>query len=174
MTRYATSDLSRVEVPEAEARRNLINFPPQANAQAFRGRGWWPITGEVPSYDPDAEVLTGPSYEADSETETVTRVWAVRDKTEQELADDLQVRRAGMVVSPFQARAALLASGLLGTVEAAVENYDGEDAEFVKLAWARANEWKRLSPTVLALAAIVGLTDGQLDALFIAAAQIEA
>ena len=97
--------------------------------------------------------------------------WAVTDQAYVAPAPDAPVPAA---VSRFQARAALLAAGLLATIENAVAAYDGEDASLVQLAWSEATEWKRLSPTVTALASIVGLTDQQLDDLFIAAAQIEA
>lgn len=79
--------------------------------------------------------------------------------------------RATAVVSRFQARAALLAAGLLASVEAAVANSGNA---FAQLAWADAIEFRRNSPTIAALAGLVGLTDSQIDALFLTAAEIEA
>ena len=83
---------------------------------------------------------------------------------------ELERKRAGMVVSRFQARAALHGAGLLSAVEKAVANAD----PITQLAWADALEFRRNSPTIAALAGVVGLTDDQLDALFIAAGQIQA
>jgi hypothetical protein len=74
------------------------------------------------------------------------------------------------VVSRFQAKAALSAAGLLPAVEAALADAD----PLAQLAWAEAIEFRRQSPTILALATALGLTDAQLDDLFIAADQIEA
>lgn len=83
---------------------------------------------------------------------------------------ELERKRAGMVVSRFQARAALHGAGLLSAVETAVANAD----PITQLAWADALEFRRNSPTIAALAGIVGLTDEQIDNLFIAAGQIQA
>lgn len=74
------------------------------------------------------------------------------------------------IVSRFQALAALHIAGLLTSVEAAVAQAD----TLTQLAWANAQEFRRDSAMLLTLAATLGLTDEQLDNLFIAAAQIEA
>jgi len=86
--------------------------------------------------------------------------------------DPLAQERAAMVCSRFQAKAALANAGLLSSAESLVAN----SSETVKLAWAEAIEFKRLSPTIIALAGPDGLdlTDEQIDALFRAAMQIEA
>lgn len=76
------------------------------------------------------------------------------------------------VVSRFQARAALHLAGLLESVEAMMAA--PETGAIAKLAWADAQEFKRESPTIAALSASLGLSDSQLDELFIAAAQIDA
>lgn len=85
-------------------------------------------------------------------------------------AEVLAAERARMVVSRFQARAALHNAGLLDDVEAAVAAADA----FTKIAWADAVEFRRTSPTILTLAGAIGLNDAQLDDLFRAAAQIVA
>lgn len=73
-------------------------------------------------------------------------------------------------ISRFQARAALLAADLLSDVEAAVAAAD----PFSQLAWAEAQEWRRDSPTLDALAKGIGLTDAEIDDLFIQATAITA
>ena len=84
--------------------------------------------------------------------------------------DPLEVERAGMVVSRFQARAALHLAGLLPQVEAALAQAD----PLAQIAWADAQEFRRNSPTIAALAGAVGLDDAAIDALFRAARTIEA
>ena len=84
--------------------------------------------------------------------------------------DILAAERAGMVVSRFQAKAALLQAGLLDPVEAALAGAD----PVARLAWAEAVEFRRLSPTIATLAASLGLSEAQLDDLFRAAGAIEA
>lgn len=85
-------------------------------------------------------------------------------------AEVLSTERAGMVCSRFQAKAALLVADLMPQVEAAIADAD----DMTQLAWAEAVEFKRNSPTIVTLAAVLGLTDGQVDDLFRAAMQIEA
>lgn len=82
----------------------------------------------------------------------------------------IEVEREGMVCSRFQAKAALAAAGLLSQVETAVASADPT----AQLAWAEAIEFRRNSPTILALAAVVGLTETQIDDLFRSAMMIEA
>lgn len=76
------------------------------------------------------------------------------------------------VVSRFQARAALHLAGLLTAVEALMA--DPATDMLARLAWTDAQEFRRTSPTLLAMASALSLTDAQLDALFVAAAGIEA
>lgn len=84
--------------------------------------------------------------------------------------EELAIEREGMVCSRFQAKAALQAAGLLTTIDGVVAN----STDFVKLAWAEAIEFRRNSPTILALQAATELTDAQIDDLFRAAMEIEA
>lgn len=76
------------------------------------------------------------------------------------------------VVSKFQAKAALRGAGLLSSVETMMA--DPAADPLAVLAWTEAQEFRRTSPTVAAMAAALGLDDAALDALFITAAGIEA
>lgn len=85
---------------------------------------------------------------------------------------ELREFREGLVVSRFQARAALHQAGMLDQVQTMM---DDPDTDMVtKLAWQDAQEFKRLSPTVKALGKALGLGDRDLDNLFEQAALIEA
>ena len=75
-------------------------------------------------------------------------------------------------VTRFQARAALHLAGLLPRIEALMA--DPSTDQLARLAWTDAQEFRRQSPTMLSMAATLGLTDAQLDALFTTAAGIEA
>lgn len=68
-------------------------------------------------------------------------------------------------ISPLQARRALLAAGLLDDVEAALAEAPRE----TQLAWEYAVEVRRDDPMLFSVAAALGLTAGQVDALFLAA-----
>ena len=78
--------------------------------------------------------------------------------------------RVPYTVTPFQAKAAIYAAGLLPAVEAAI----AAAPKVAQLAWSDATEFTRDSPTIAALSAQLGLSSAQVDALFIAAAAIEA
>ena len=85
-------------------------------------------------------------------------------------AEELATERAGMVVSRFQAKAALMAAGHLPAVETVIAAADA----ITQLAWAEAVEMRRTSPMIAGLAGAIGLTDTDLDDLFRAAVLIEA
>ena len=78
--------------------------------------------------------------------------------------------RATAQVSRFQALAALYAIDKLDDATAAVEAAGG----LTVIAWQNAQVFKRASPMMNALAPALGLDDGALDDLFLAAALIEA
>lgn len=95
---------------------------------------------------------------------------AAADKLRQASAPPPPAAHTPMVVSRFQARAALHLAGLLPQVEAAVAAAD----PLVQIAWSDAVEFRRDSPTIAALAAAIKMTDAQIDDLFRTAAGIAA
>ncbi len=97
----------------------------------------------------------------------------VHFKTQEELdAEAHAAWRASVTISPFQARAALARAGLLAQVRQLIngKNQDSDEA----LAWQHAGYFRRDSPTILAMAAEMGLTESQLDDLFETGRQIDA
>lgn len=75
-------------------------------------------------------------------------------------------------VTRFQARAALALAGLLGVVSDYMASLPADDLR--RIAWEDAQTFKRQSPTVLAMAPVLGFGDAKLDQLFIVADGIEA
>ena len=75
-------------------------------------------------------------------------------------------------VTRFQALATLAAGGWLDVVHTYVDNLPRTD--ITRLAFENATDWERSSPTVNALAQMLGLSDAQVDDLFTAAAQVSA
>lgn len=73
-----------------------------------------------------------------------------------------------LVVTPFQAKAALLQAGLLDDVETIVNNSD----PLIKMAWNEALEFNRHSPSVNYIASQLNWTEEFLDTLFINAYSI--
>lgn len=72
-------------------------------------------------------------------------------------------------VTPLQARRALRAAGLLATVNAWVAGQPDDD---IRCAWEFASVIERNGPITVGAAAALGLTDAQLDGLFLAAAEL--
>jgi len=75
-------------------------------------------------------------------------------------------------VTRFQALAVLAAGGYLDTIRTYIATLDQNNVQ--RLAWENAADWERSSPTLNALAQMLGLTDTQVDELFVAAAQVSA
>lgn len=75
-------------------------------------------------------------------------------------------------VTRFQALATLAAAGHLPTIRAYIATLDQDD--ITRLAWESASEWERTSPTLAALATMLGLSDTDVDHLFMAASQVSA
>ena len=76
------------------------------------------------------------------------------------------------VVSRFQALAALYLAGLLERVEEVMQ--DPTTPILARMAWQNALFFERNSQTVAAIASVLGLSDVQVDELFISAAGIQA
>jgi hypothetical protein len=75
-------------------------------------------------------------------------------------------------VTMRQARLALLQAGMLSTVNAAVAGMAGAAGEAARIEWEYSQEVQRDKALVKALAPVLGMTDTQLDNLFIAAAAL--
>lgn len=76
------------------------------------------------------------------------------------------------VVTMRQARLALLQSGLLATVQAAVDAMPGGEGDAARIEWEFSSTVERSRPLVKSLAAALPLTEAQLDDLFRLAATL--
>lgn len=75
-------------------------------------------------------------------------------------------------VTMRQARLALLQAGKLQAVNNAIAAMQGTQGEAARIEWDYSNEVKRSQPLTLALAQAIGMTDAEIDALFIEAAKL--
>lgn len=147
------------------------SFPADWPGGVIGGVEYLPVLPvQAPDYDPytEAAVEQLPVLMAG----VCTQQWSVVALSEPEVAARRQARRAGMVVSRFQAEAALHLAGVLDDVEAVIA--DPATDPLVKIAWNRVTEFRRLSPMIAGIAQVLGWTDEQLDQLFETAAGIEA
>lgn len=89
------------------------------------------------------------------------------------LADDRYCpSEVPQAVTMRQARLALLGAGMLKPVNDALAVMGGIEGEAARIEWEYATEVRRDSALVTGLTAALGLTDAQLDALFIAGAAL--
>ena len=82
--------------------------------------------------------------------------------------DTLKAVRVPGSITMRQAQLALLGSGKLATVNAAVAAMPGPQGDAARIEWATSSTVERNKPLVLAMASLLGLTAEQVDALFLA------
>jgi hypothetical protein len=100
--------------------------------------------------------------------------WTVRAATpdEQTAIDEGDKVPVPQEVSMRQARLALLARGVLGLVDAAIDSLPSPDSEAARIEWDYSSVVARNSPLVVMMGAALGLDDDALDELFITAARL--
>ena len=152
---------------DAPLRNGPMRPDPRLDVDATDRSGPFPILiGRMPE-----GVTLHPAITAISEQEYHSRIGAIQEEPiEMDPEDIKKARRQNMVVTRLQARRALREFGLLETVES-MSNDPGSDDLF-RDAWLEASEWRRLSPTMLAMAAQLGIDDEQLDVIFERAMEI--
>lgn len=91
------------------------------------------------------------------------------EPTAAEIAVELARAAVPQAVTMRQARLALLCAGMLAAVNAAIAAMPGVQGEAARIEWEFSSEVKRAQPLVMALGPVLGLSDAQLDALFISA-----
>lgn len=102
---------------------------------------------------------------------TWTQQWAVTDATPEQIAQR-QAARVPRAVTMRQARLALLAAGVLAAVDAAIDAMTEPTKSAARIEWEYSGEVQRHNGFVAALGPALGLTEAQIDALFIAAADL--
>ena len=153
--------ITRINVTPKQARVNAINFPSNPTDADFRAIGYWPITGTLPTAG-EWQRVTGPTYTANAQTETVEREYTTTDYT-------LAERKAEMIAATSAKRWAVETGGT--TVNgAAIQTDAGSQAKLsgalqliqaddtVIIDWKGADGWVQLNAAaVTAIATAVGL-----------------
>ena len=75
-------------------------------------------------------------------------------------------------VTMRQARLALLQAGKLQAVNNAIAAMTGAEGEAARIEWDYSNEVRRTQPLTIALAQAIGMTEAEMDALFVEAAKL--
>ena len=100
------------------------------------------------------------------------QVWEVVDFTEAELGAMLEARRDMVVVTMRQAQHALFLAGHLENVQPAIDALPEPDRSLANIEWQKSQEVERSRPFVLTLGQALGLTETDLDDLFVLAATL--
>lgn len=97
--------------------------------------------------------------------------------TEEEIAEYLNPSSPEIIVpekvTMRQARLALMQFGILDDVETLIQSLEGATGVAARIEWDYSSEVFRNKPFVVSLGAQLGLTDEQIDQLFINASQID-
>ena len=104
--------------------------------------------------------------EVDTDGVKTVKIVTVAEQEETYTARKLAKAREGMVISMRQCRLALLGAGLLDNVDAAIATLPEPDKSAAIIAWEYGAVVERLSPFVLSMIPLLGLTDAEIDNLF--------
>lgn len=95
------------------------------------------------------------------------RQWSIIDKTPEQISAELSQRAAAITLTPRQGRIMLAKAGLLAPCEAFFATATGDDAEIARIEWEYATSWERGWPALNTAAHALGLSDHQIDQMFI-------
>lgn len=141
-----------------------VSFPKEMPAERLAEWGVFPVkSGEIPEYDEETHTVEeGEPELVDGEW---TQVWNVRELT----ADELK-SRVPASITKRQGRQELIEAGLFGAIESAINAIPDATQKALMLSWWNdSQEYERNHPELVQMATAIGLSEAQLDALFISA-----
>lgn len=143
------------------------SFPTVISSTLLNEYGVQEVT---PSSAPEFDPLTEDLIELTPEliNDSWIQQWSVITVSTQTAEERLSAKRSGMSCTPRQARIALQQVGLLNYVTAWIANAD----EITKIDWEFALEIRRDWPPITFCAIALGLSETNLDELFITAATL--
>jgi len=98
-----------------------------------------------------------------------TQGWLVVDRDPEDVLETVEAQRQGMRPTMRQARLALLQQGLLSSVDAAIAGLPDGQREAAVIEWEYGSEVERLSPLVVGLMPALGMSEEEIDDLFVLA-----
>jgi len=154
---------SRVITSQFEIRQKHpeISFPPEISVDHISHLGY-----ALLEHDPAPELSAGEELQAGEIREDGGRYvqsWVIVPAPGPEIPQSVTMR---------QARLAMLGAGILSQVDALIAAMPGDEGESARIDWNHARDVKRDWPLIDALGPQMGLTEQQIDDLFIYAATI--
>jgi hypothetical protein len=160
---YTFEELPLVVMLDAHVREIAVQLPP--------------IPGRLQIYGPDDFAAAASDLPADHAERVLHILGSDPATVLQALIDGFELPplppRVPREIPNWRAKAMLAQMGKLATVEAAIQAMPEPERTIVSLAWGGDAKLERHGKTVLGLAALLGLSSDEIDALFIAAEGIE-
>lgn len=151
-------------VEELKATQPNTSWPAQMTPDVLARYDVYPVVVTGAQYDPATQVATLDGCEYNADAGRWETVWAVRDKTSEELEEDLAAWRESAWVTPLEGLLAIDQIGIAGAFAAWAASPERTFAQRAFLDKAQA--WKRNDPVLSAGAAALGITQEQLDQIF--------
>lgn len=138
-----------------------VSFPKDIPDSTLAEFGVFPLAETVPPSGDVVEEVTPALIDGVWE-----QAWEVRDFTPEEVEQNSANRRNRMVVTPRQARLALLSVGKLADIDTAISALDEPTKLAVQIEWEYATTIERNSPWVISMTESLGMTELEIDLLF--------
>lgn len=143
-----------------------VSFPREMPDERLADWGVYRVAKvEQPVYDHETQALEeGQPVQIDG---VWSQVWNVRSLTTEELKS-----RVPRSITKRQARQELIEAGLIGAVEAAIDAIQDPTQKALMLSWWNDSQtYDRDNPELITMAASIGLTEKQLDSMFLSASK---
>lgn len=143
-----------------------VSFPREIPDERLADWGVYRVAKvEPPIYDPETQTIEeGQPVQIGDKW---TQVWNVRELT----TDELKARIPSSITKR-QARQELIVSGLIGAVEATIDAIQDPTQKALMLSWWNDSQtYDRDNPELISMADSIGLTEEQLDEMFLSASR---
>ena len=170
---YASHSDVRADFP-------LVSLPPALTDEMLASIGVQPVEQATPGHNPITQsatelppALVGGKWVQQWE---IVELFSTQAEKDAAIAADIEAKRKASVpasVTRRQAKQALLLNGLLANVQPAIDAIpDAAQRAMIQIEWDDSQMFERYRPALIALGSALGLSDIQLDNLFIEASQL--
>ena len=157
-----------------------VSLPPALTDEILASIGVLPVEQTTPAYNPITQSATElpPAFVGGKWVQQweIVELFSTQAEKDAAIAADIEAKRKASVpasVTRRQAKQALLLNGLLANVQPAIDAIpDATQRAMIQIEWDDAQVFERDRPALIALGSALGLTNTQLDDLFIGAAQL--
>lgn len=170
---YASHSDVRADFP-------LVSLPSSLTDEMLASIGVQPVEQTTPAYNPVTQsatelppALVGGKWVQQWE---IVELFSTQAEKDDAIAADIEAKRKASVpvsVTRRQAKQALLLNGLLASVQPAIDAIpDAAQRAMIQIEWDDSQVFERNRPALIALGSALGLSDIQLDNLFVEASQL--